>query len=119
MSAHILFYGTYSLLLDTHKLILERSGFRVTRADSFDSFRRLLDRESIDLCILCSSLTPECCDEAVSTLNILAPDLPYMVLTPGVSSTARNAGKPLVNCLAGPEFLLGRVRESLPAGAHA
>ncbi len=119
MSAHILFYGTYPLLLETHKAILQRSGFTVTKADSLAKYHALLDRENVDLCIFCSSLTPEECDEAILALSSLHPETPYMILSPSVPQRSTVSKRSTINCLAGPEFLLTRVRESLPALAHA
>ena len=119
MSAHILFYGTYPILLETHNVILQRSGFTVRKADSFAKYRALLDRENVDLCILCSSLTTEERDQAIAALNILHPETPYMVLSPSVPRFSKHARESAINCLAGPEFLLDRVRESLPAPVHA
>ncbi len=118
MSAHILFFGSYPLLLRTHRLILERSGFRVTPASSLREFRTLIAGHGIDLCILCSSLNSSDRDEAVAILS-LHPEKAYMMLAPGVSLACRKADPPIVNCLSGPEFLLSTVRESLAVGVLA
>jgi DNA-binding NtrC family response regulator len=117
MSEHIVIFGTYPLLLQTHRLILERSGFSVTLATRLADFRTLIDRQDIDLCLFCSSLDAGDREEAIATLGMLLPGTPYIMLAPGVSVAGRRSDPPIVNCLAGPEFLLNSVRESLALGA--
>jgi hypothetical protein len=119
MSATILFFGTYSLLLNTHRLILERSGFRALSAGCLCDFHIVTENQHIDLCLLCSSLDSEDRDQAISILSTLHPDVPYMILSPGVSLAGRKAAPPIVNSLAGPEFLLNSVRESLAVNVQA
>ena len=119
MSANILVYGTYPLLLETHKIILEHSGFHVAQADSITSFRALLDLQDIDLCIFCSSLADQDRDQSIAILSILHPELPYMILSPTVGLAARFTDRPVIDCLAGPENLIHRVRECLPAAARS
>jgi DNA-binding response OmpR family regulator len=119
MSAHILLYGTYPTLLQTHTLILERAGFHVAPVDSPTGFRAQLDRDDFDLCIFCSSLTLSERNEAIAGLGTLQPQTPFLILSPGVSEARRHAAPTIIDCLAGPELLLKRIRESLPAPALA
>jgi len=116
MSAQLLVYGTYPILLDTHRLILERSGFRVFTARTLRQAKEVAERERIDLCILCSSLTPLDCDEAVAMLSVVQPSARHMLLDPGISLFRGQSWRKQPRSFAGPEILLERIRSTVDYG---
>jgi hypothetical protein len=116
MSAQLLVYGTYPILLDTHRLILERSGYRIFTARSLRQAKEVAERERIDLFILCSSLTPLDCDEAVAMLSVVQPGTRHMLLDPAFRPYRGEPWNKHARSVGGPEVLLDRIRSAVDYG---
>jgi hypothetical protein len=114
----ILVYGRDPRLLETRRWVLEHSGARVWMATELSDFDQIAAGKSIDLVILCHSLSMEDCGRALALANTRWPQAQSLVLIsepsdcfPGFSDGVADAGR-------GPAFLLQTVAK-LIGNEHA
>ena len=110
----ILIYGRDAQLLESRKLLLERSGARVWQAINLTEIARLDPERDIDLLILCHSLKTEQCDRALAMAQGRWPGVQCLMLTAG--SRGYHPGLPgrFVDVNDGPANLLSTVAKLLP-----
>jgi hypothetical protein len=111
----IVICGRDSLLLDTRKWVLERAGTRVFTATDLSDFGRIPSDVSIDLVILCHSLTKEQCSRALALAGTYWPQAQSLVLISGQSGCYTGATKQVADAAQGPANLLHTVTELLGA----
>ncbi len=117
MNRHILIVGTCDVLLKTWQLIFERARLRIFTARTLPLVEHILDSESIDLCLLCSSLAPEQIETTLALVKASHQHVDCLVRSAAFAPRGTASRDHIVQCLAGPEALLSRVQATV-AGAH-
>jgi len=113
-SLSILLYGKDRSLLNTRELILLRAGYRVFTASDLLEIDSVVQGESVDLLILCHTLTLEQCGRALAFGHSRWPFMKSLLLAATDSWCA--AGKPelVFEAAAGPAELLATVGRLFP-----
>jgi DNA-binding NtrC family response regulator len=106
VSAEILIYGKYSLLLNTRRLILEAKGYRVFVATNLTDALRIILFRDITLVVWCSSASRVERENGMIVLNALKPELQNVVLSASLSANAYRGADRVLDSSRGPgEFL--------------
>jgi hypothetical protein len=108
-SVSILLYGRDSSLLNTRELILQRAGYRVFTATDLSEIDSVLQGESVDLLILCHSLTLEQCGRALAFCHSRWPFVKSLLLAAPGSWCAKGKRELVFEASAGPAELLATV----------
>ena len=109
----ILLYGHNELLLRTRRLVLEWAGYEISVAQELRQVSRLLDREHVDLIVLCYSLSrTECAIAGLVAKN--RSEVPTLLMTECGEMGNRDCGMREVadacfDSMLGPEALVGKV----------
>jgi DNA-binding response OmpR family regulator len=109
----ILLYGHDELLLWTRKLLLEWAGYEVNVAQEFRQLSQLLDREHVDLIVLCYSLSRTEC--AIAGLIAKSrSEVPTLLMTEHGQTANRDCDMREVadmcfDCMLGPEALIRKI----------
>jgi hypothetical protein len=102
----LLMYGTGEVLLHTRGLIFEMEGYRVYRVRNYRAlFSRLLT-ESIDILVLCHSLSQSECLQALDATSVLQPRCRTLVLTQDDSLCGQAGASAVISNYFDPRHLL-------------
>jgi DNA-binding response OmpR family regulator len=112
-SSAVVLYGHDERLLLTRKLVLEWAGYQVSVAQELRQISRLLDREHVDLIVLCYSLTRTEC----ATAGLIAKsrsEVPTLLITECGDRGSRDCSMREVadarfDSMLGPEALVSEV----------
>lgn len=110
---NILLYGHDHALLATRVLLLERAGYKVTSTLSQQEAEEPFDIGTLDLLVLCHTLTREEQERTMRAIHLLRPHLRGLALTEGRAAQAEGGVAEFVNRLEGPGFLLARIERLL------
>ena len=107
----ILLYGHEELLLWTRRLVLEWAGYEVSVAQEIRQASQLLDREHVDLIVLCYSLSRAECAELIATSR---GEVPTLLMTECGEMGSRDCDMREVadscfDSILGPEALVRKV----------
>jgi hypothetical protein len=81
ISACILLYGLDPVLLDTRRMMLERTGHRVFSATNLAEVEQISLTQPIQLFIVCHSVSREACETVLAAVQELCPTMLLLVLT--------------------------------------
>jgi DNA-binding response OmpR family regulator len=111
--ASVLVFGRDDQLVHTRCLILEKAGFRVRTAASLPDLRQLLAEPSMDVMLLCHTLSPQECDEALNLTHQRWPLMQTIALSSGSSDCGSDAADAVIEVREGPAKLINTVRRHL------
>ena len=111
--ASVLVFGRDHQLVHTRGLILEKAGFRVRTAASVPDIQQLLSEPIMDVMVLCHSLSPQDCDEAVALTHERWPNLQTIALTSGSRDCGSESADAVMAASDGPAKLIHAVRSRL------
>ena len=111
--ANILMFGRDAQLLDTRRMVLEISGYKVSTATDLSDFDRAVSSDCFDLVILCHSLSLEDCGRAVAVALSRWPSVRILTLTAGAWGCPAGRLDQTVNVLQGPAKLVSTVSRFL------
>jgi hypothetical protein len=113
--ASILIFGRAPQLLETRRLILERAGARVWTAAELSDIKSIAHAVSIDLVILCHSLSMEQCGRALALASTLWPQVKSLNLSSGCCECNPEISERVVDANRGPAHLLDAVANLIGA----
>lgn len=105
----ILVYGRDSALLGTRRMVLASAGYQVTEAINFCEVEKILSERSIDLLILCHSLSEADCKEVSEKLQV-EPRPKALVLTAGPFGCHVGINAEITDAREGPAKLISTVK---------
>jgi hypothetical protein len=105
----IFLYGRDTQLLETRRWVLERSGARVWSSTEIIGLLQVAGDQQIDLFILCHSLSPEECDNALALAHTRWPQAESLILLAGYCGCHTGASDHVVDTGRGPAYLLETV----------
>ncbi|HSY37412.1 MAG TPA: hypothetical protein VK814_16790 [Acidobacteriaceae bacterium] len=111
--ASVLVFGHDYQLVHTRSLILEKAGFHVRTAHSLPDLQQLLSEPSIDVMLLCHSLTIEECAEALTLTHQRWPQIQTIALVSGSSDCASASADATMEATEGPAKLISAVRRHI------
>lgn len=101
--------GTDLRLMESRILVLVDAGYAVYTACTLNEFQQTLRTEKVDLCILCQSLTPKQCSEALAIMGELRAEIPVLSLQPSIGIPPKTIRVVLFDGLVWPRELLATV----------
>ncbi len=107
--ASVLVFGRDSQLVHTRSLILEKAGFHVRTAASLPDIHQLLSEPSMDVMLLCHSLSTAECDEALTMTQERWPQIQTISLISGSSGCNSQPTDSVLNASDGPAKLIQEV----------
>jgi DNA-binding NtrC family response regulator len=107
--ASVLVFGRDYQLVHTRSLILEKAGFRVRTAASLPDLHQLLAEPTMDVMLLCHSLSTEECDQALALTQQRWPRIHTISLTSGSSGCNSEPIDAVMNAVDGPAKLIQEV----------
>lgn len=107
------------MLLDTRRWVLEQAGFAVFTISSMDSAVQVVAEHSVDLLLLCHTLTPAERHSVVATASAFKPQIKKLVMTTAAEEACREEleGESL-HVFAGAEGLVAATRKALTGRSH-
>ena len=115
----ILIYGRDPQLLNTRRLLLEKSGHQVRVTMDINQVDRVADLMAVDLLIFCHSLSPEQCDQALVFAHARWPKVKVLVLTAGLAGCSDALSDKVLDAMQGPAKLISTVSQLVPLEATA
>jgi len=112
-SASVLVFGRDHQLVHTRCLILEKAGFHVRTAASLPDIQQLPPEPHMDVMVLCHSLSPQDCDEALILTHERWPDIQTIALVAGVSDCGSDSTDAVMEAYEGPAKLIAAVRQRI------
>ncbi len=107
--ASVLVFGRDFQLVHTRSLILEKAGFHVRTASSLPEISQLLSEPTMDVMLLCHSLSTEECDEALAMTQQRWPRIQTISMLSGSSGCASQPTDAVMNAADGPAKLIREV----------
>jgi DNA-binding response OmpR family regulator len=111
--ASVLVFGRDHQLVHTRSLILEKAGFRVLTASSLPDIQRLLSEPTMDVMVLCHSLSPQDCNDALRITHERWPHIQTVALVSGSSNCGSQVADTVMDATDGPVKLISAVRNRL------
>lgn len=108
MAANVLVYGKDERLLDTRRMVLEKSGYCVRMASKLTDIG-YVDEVDVELLILCYTVSMEECGRAIARCQVRWPAAKSLFLSVGTMEGARSLSSEVLNALDGPEKLISTV----------
>ena len=109
--ASVLVFGRDSQLVSTRRLILEKEGFQVCIASSLEDIQKLPTERTMDVMILCHTLSTEECNEALLLTHNRWPQIQTVALVTGSSSFGPNTADDIIEASEGPAKLIKAIRK--------
>jgi DNA-binding response OmpR family regulator len=113
LPASVLVFGRDHQLVHTRTLILQKAGFLVHTAASLPDIQQLPNEPSVDVMLLCHSLSPQDCDEALAITHHRWPRMQTIALTAGHSDCGADSADVIMEVAEGPAKLINAVRNRL------
>jgi DNA-binding response OmpR family regulator len=107
--AAVLVFGRDYQLVHTRSLILEKAGFRVRTASSLPDLHQLLSEPSMDVMLLCHSLSTEECNQALAMAQERWPHIQTISMLSAASGCVSDATDAVMNASDGPARLIQEV----------
>lgn len=105
--SRILIYGIDSQLIQTRQWVLEKAGFDVQTVQDLSKAREILSTGSVDIFILCHTLSAEECNGALYLGHHLQPEMKNLILT--AEPFERSHRDAILTAFATPEALITAV----------
>jgi DNA-binding NtrC family response regulator len=102
-------FGRDFQLVHTRSLILEKAGFRVRTASCLPDLHQLLSEPTMDVMLLCHSLSTAECDEALAMTTQRWPRIQTISLLSGSSGCNSQPTDAIMNATDGPAKLVQEV----------
>jgi len=102
----VLMYGHDPDLLRTRRWVLEKTGYKVVTATDLTEIARLAATRTIDLFVLCHTLTLEECGRALALACTRWPRVQSLVLTSGPMGCLSSISDKFLDTSAGPAMLV-------------
>jgi hypothetical protein len=115
----ILMYGHDEHLLVTRQWVLQSRGYRVLTRLDLAGFANIPVDPPIRLLLLCHTLSPEDCDEAIEVASARWPEIRSVALQGGVGRAPSGLLGQLLHTMDGPAKLIAVVSEMLGNEANA
>jgi DNA-binding NtrC family response regulator len=109
----VLVFGRDSQLVHTRSLILEKAGFHVRTASSLPDIQQLPSEPSMDVMLLCHSLSTQDCAEALILTHDRWPQIQTIALLTGSSDCGSQSVDTVMEATEGPAKLIGAVRRHI------
>ena len=110
----ILIYGRDPNLLETRRWVLENAGYRVFIAHSLMEAEHISTTESINLLVLCHSLTVVDCQDALAAVDKIEPDMRRLLITANTPLCPHGHQDRVLSAFDGSRGLLAAVHELAP-----
>jgi hypothetical protein len=107
--ACILIYGRDRQLLETRRMILGRSGANVWTAAQLADFDQIAPSVSINLIVLCHSLSMEDCGRGLALAHTRWPQIQSVAMISGPNGYNSKSLDRIVEAARGPAYLLQTV----------
>ena len=107
--ASVLVFGHNDQLVHTYCLILHKAGFHVHTAASLSDIRQLPSTPTIEVMVLCHSLSPQDCDDALSLTHDRWPDIQTIALVAGSFDCGSDSTDAVAEAYDGPAKLIDAV----------
>jgi DNA-binding NtrC family response regulator len=111
--ASVLVFGRDYRLAHTRSLILEKAGFRVRTASSVPDLQQLLSEPSMDVMVLCHSLTTQDCADAWIITHERWPQIQTIALVTGSADCGSQSADTVMDAIDGPVKLITAVRRHI------
>jgi DNA-binding NtrC family response regulator len=111
--ASVLVFGRDYQLVHTRGLILEKAGFQVRTASSLPEIQQLLSKPTMDVMLLCHSLSPQDCAEALIITHERWPRIQTIALVSGSSGCGSKSADTIMEASEGPAKLISAVHRHL------
>jgi len=111
--ASVLVFGRDFQLVHTRSLILEKAGFHVRTASSLPDIQQLLPEPTIDVMLLCHSLSSHDCTEALNIAHDRWPNIQTIALVSGSSNCGSASTDAVMEATDGPAKLISAVRSQI------
>ncbi len=108
-SSCILIYGTDSSLIETRRWVLEKAEFEVHPVQDLSQAREVLSTGTVDIFILCHTLSAEECSGALSLAHLLRPETKNLILAAVLSECSGTARDAILTAFASPQLLISTV----------
>ncbi len=113
----ILVYGRDPILLDARRWVLERAGHRVLTAQTLMEAECIASTEPISLLVLCHSLTVRDCQDALTAVGKVRPELRRLLITANTPVCDHGHHDRVLSAFDGPKALVAAVQELSPQSA--
>jgi len=113
VSTKIILYGTDLSLLDTRRLILERSGLEVHATHELGDAMRLIEAREAELIVVCHSIPAEDAKNLMALAHATQPVMKTVVLIPANPTWIPGSADRVLVALEGPSALLAAVKVAL------
>ena len=110
----ILVYGRDHRLLETRGWVLEQAGYRVLTALTLAEVERIAASESIDLLLLCHSLSVEDSEKALIAVSATHPEMKRLLMTANTPLCPIGENDRVLSAFDGPKALAAAVYELVP-----
>jgi DNA-binding NtrC family response regulator len=111
--AAVLVFGRDHQLVHTRRLILQKAGFHVHTAASLADIQLLPPQPTIDVMLLCHSLSSQDCDDALLLTHERWPEIQTIALVAGSSDCGSNFTDTVMESHEGPAKLIDTVRQRI------
>jgi len=111
--ASVLVFGRDFQLVYTRSLILQKAGLQVHTATSLPDIQQLLSEPTIDVMLLCHSLSSHDCTEALNIVHERWPNIQTIALVSGHSGCGSDSANAVMETTEGPAKLIRAVRRHL------
>jgi hypothetical protein len=109
----VLVFGRDYQLVHTRSLILEKAGYHVRTASSLPEIRQLPSEPTMDMMVLCHSLTAQDCAQALIITHERWPRIQTVALVSGSSGCGSEGADTVMEATEGPAKLISAVRSRL------
>ncbi len=111
--ASVLVFGRDYQLIHTRGLILAKAGFHVRTASSLPDIQDMHSEPSVDVMLLCHSLSKQECTEALTLTRARWPQIQSIALVSGSSDCGSASADAVMEATDGPAKLISTVRKHL------
>ena len=111
MLAHILIVGQDSSLIETRAWVLQKAGFEATPTQWSAELSSSLRDSSIDLVVLCHSLSDRECHQLLAAIHSTQPAMRALVLTANTGDFPEDDRQGVLSAYASPTELIAKVRQ--------
>ena len=111
----ILVYGSDRSLLATRQWVLEAGGFEVAVSNSGAETEQLLRTRPIALLLLCHSVAPEYCRQALTMAATVSPRTPRLLLDGKSALSMKALCHSTFDAMNGPKALIDTIQRMITA----
>lgn len=109
----ILVFGRDPNLLSTRRLVLQQAGFQVVTAETLAHAESTLAVRSIDLFLLCHTISMDDCQRLLAAANRIWPQMKLIVMAANKPICYLSRDQPVISAFDGPRALINAVHQLL------